>query len=282
MNRYTQTVSAQRDSYRLKEYLKLMLPGISSGALSDVLKRKDVRVNGERVKDDIVLHSGDTLDIFTTYDRKLPQVVFADENIIVVDKPADLSSMSVLQDEFSVEKWAKSQFPHEDVHICHRLDHQTSGLLLLARNLAAYELVVDAFRSQWVHKEYECLVVGSPYPLVRICDAFLVKDAKISRVSVYPDERQGSKPIRTAYEVITAGAISRVKVTPHTGRTHQIRAHMAYLGFPLLGDDQYGNREANKAHKSRILSLCATRLWFQCEGALSYLNDLDFSVSAPF
>lgn len=282
MNRYSQMVSGQRESYRLKEYLKLMLPGISSGAISNALRQRDILINGERVRDDVVLHSGDMLDVFTSFERKLPQVVFVDDNILIVNKPAELSSVSVLKDEFSVATWAQSQYPNEDVRVCHRLDYLTGGLLILARTRAVHEQVIAAFRNHWVNKEYVCLVVGSPYPLKRTCDAYLVKNAKTARVIVYPDERRGAKPIRTTYEVVKAGAVSRVKVTPHTGRTHQIRAHMAYLGFPLLGDDQYGNREANKGYKARCLNLSATKLSFQCEGTLSYLNEKAFSLEAPF
>ena len=78
------------------------------------------------------------------------------------------------------------------------------------------------------------------------------------------------------------GDDARLLITLHTGRTHQIRAHMAYIGHPLLGDDKYGSREANRSHKARRLMLCSTGLCFQTQGTLSYLNGLAFGIQPPF
>ena len=126
------------------------------------------------------------------------------------------------------------------------------------------------------------MVRGILKPPKALCRAWLVKDAAAARVTIFDHEVPGSKPIATAYETLESGPVSRVRVELITGRTHQIRAHMASLGHPLLGDDVYGDRAFNRVQKARRLMLCATRLTLHTDGKLPALEGKTFTIPCPF
>ena len=112
--------------------------------------------------------------------------------------------------------------------------------------------------------------------------AYLRKDAEIARVAVTDYPARGAQEIVTAYRVLEAGEQSRLEVELITGRTHQIRAHLAHIGHPILGDDKYGDRALNRRLGLRRQQLWATRLVVHAEGALAYLNGKEFTTECPF
>ena len=166
---------------------------------------------------------------------------------------------------------------------CHRLDNQTCGLLMFAKTEKAEGILERAFRDRTMDKRYICLVRGMMKPPKATCRAYLLKDAKAAHVTIHDSAVPGARPIVTAYETLEQGAVSRVEIHLITGRTHQIRAHMAALGHPLLGDDVYGDRAFNRQMKMQgKLCLCAAQLTLDTGGALPQLDGRTFRVKCPF
>lgn len=213
-------------------------------------------------------------------------VVYEDANLLLINKrpgisvTEDAGGGATLTD--MVARYARQRGEAASPQPVHRLDNQTSGLVLFAKNQEAQAILEDAFRERLPKKEYTCLVRGIPKPPQALCRAYLTKDAAAARVTIHDHETPGSKPIATAYETLEAGPISRLRVELITGRTHQIRAHMAALGHPLLGDDVYGDRAFNRANKARRLMLCATRLTLYTGGRLPEVEGHTFTIPCPF
>jgi len=161
------------------------------------------------------------------------------------------------------------------------LDVQTGGLLLFTKDDDAFSSALEAFSKRTFQKYYTCRVKGCPARHEAVIRAYLRKDAQISRVSVTDYPARGAVEIATAYRVLERGEHAVLEVELITGRTHQIRAHLAHIGHPILGDDKYGDRLLNRRLGLKKQQLWATRLVFQSEGALSYLNGREFTVPYP-
>lgn len=140
----------------------------------------------------------------------------------------------------------------------------------------------QAFKNRSINKGYNCLVKGIPVPNQAVLEAYLLKDSVHATVRILDMPARDAKPIITQYQVIESGSISRLQINLVTGRTHQIRAHMAFIGHPILGDDKYGDRLFNKINDAQHLYLCATSMEFRIEGCLNYLDGKIFVIKAPF
>lgn len=199
-------------------------------------------------------------------------VVFEDENILCINKPRG-TGVAAADGENSLEERLRPLYG--DVRPVHRLDVQTAGLVLFARNERAEQALLDAIRERKVEKYYRCTVLGVPEEREATKRAYLLKDADAALVKIFDEPRPGAKEILTRYRTVTAGKDkSTLEVELLTGRTHQIRAHMAHLGHPLLGDDRYGDRSFNRQEKADHLDLTAVRLvlHFEKNSPLAYLD----------
>ena len=294
-------VPEKMDGMTLIRILCEMAPEIPLWAIKKAIQNRDVRVDGVRVnsgemrllagqeiraywpKSAIISRDGDMQT------AKELEIAYEDEHVLLVVKPQGLPS----QDENdpragdtaltrAIAKLEKQGNKTDCVRLCHRLDVQTGGLLLIAKDDDAYDSAVQAFSQRTMRKFYICRVKGCPSQREAVMHAYLRKDAELARVSVTDYPARGATQIATAYRVLEDGEFARLEVELLTGRTHQIRAHLAHIGHPILGDDKYGDRMLNRRLGLRRQQLWATRMIVQAEGALAYLNGRCFECDCPF
>lgn len=283
MHRYTMIVGEQSHGKSLLTVMRRAWPLLPELAFREALRNKDVQVNGQRVKTNVILKAGDELVLYTRQGMREIPVVYEDAQYILVNKPAGVNTDRNAASDFSLLSWAEARAEgHYQPQLCHRLDNQTSGLCLIAKDEPSAEAARAAFKTREVIKKYQCLALGTPDPDEAVLKAYLSKDARMARVTVSEKPNKNSKQIITAYKVLEAGEISRLEVHLVTGRTHQIRAHLAYIGHPILGDDVYGDRSANRRLKQSALRLCAVSLAFPPDCGVESLKGRCFSVLPPF
>lgn len=290
-------VPKEKDGLMLSQLLVQTAADVPLWAIREAIRKRDVRIDGMRVSGDVRVHAGQEIRAFwpktvvsgRPQEKLLPEIVFEDEHVLLINKPQGLQSQNEdtpLQGDSALTRvlsYLQSRGEKTDrVHLCHRLDVQTGGLLLFAKDDEAFESAMQAFSARTFRKFYTCRVKGCPAKREAVLRAWLRKDAQISRVSVTDYPARGALEIMTGYRVLEPAQNALLEVELMTGRTHQIRAHLAHIGHPILGDDKYGDRMLNRKLGLKRQQLWATRLVFEAEGALRYLNGRSFSVNCPF
>lgn len=264
-------------------YLRRAFPLIPEHVLRDALNARDVKVNGVRASQETTVSPGSVVRLYTPFSASLP-VVYEDSRVLLVNKPAGLSSDEDEWGGMTVLSEANQERPDKRMRLCHRLDNQTCGLIVLAADDESEACLLAAFENRTLDKRYQCLVRGMMRPAEGEAQAFLVRDPALGRVRVVSHPTPEGRTIRTAWETLGhENGCTRLSVGLLTGRTHQIRAHMAYLAHPVVGDDVYGDRAFNRKLRSEgRLKLCSWQLTLQAGGILSYLDGRTFSVPVPF
>lgn len=257
MKRLELTLGPEAARERADRALARAFPEVAGWRLREAFGRRDVKRNGQRIRADTMVSPGDVLHLFvpgTQPDALI--IVFEDEDYVIVNKRQGVAT----QGEGSVEACYARQTGRAAC-ACHRLDVQTGGLLLLAKGEAARLRAERAFAAHALEKTYQAVVKGCPAPPEATLHAYLRKDAKAAKVWIGERPAAGAQPIETRYRTLACqGETARLEVRLVTGRTHQIRAHLAYIGHPVLGDDKYGDRAFNRAQGAKRQRLWAVRL----------------------
>ena len=283
MNRYTTRVPDEVGSISLMRAMRQAWPLLPERALRDALKKRDVLVNGQRLSSNQNIKPGDEIVLYTSCAQRDIPIVFEDEHFLLVNKPAGVNSDRNVSSPFSLISWAEERAAGVyQPFLCHRLDNQTSGLCLMAKDEASADAAKAAFKTRDIVKTYQCIVLGTPQPSEATLIAYLTKDAAKAKVKIRAKQVAGAREIVTAYRVLAPGEMARLEVRLLTGRTHQIRAHLAYIGHPILGDDVYGSRSLNRDKGQPGVKLCAVSLAFPPDSVLESLRGRTFSVPAPF
>ena len=282
----TFTIEPAMDGLRAETVLRRYMPQLQDADVRNIFSHRDVKLDGVRIRPDTRVHSGQTVTVYYMQGEKQAlDIIYEDDDVLLVNKRPGISvepdnGGGTCMTQLALEHVGGS-FPPVP---CHRLDNQTCGLLLFAKNATSQAVLEDVFRKRTLNKLYTCLVRGTMKPPEAVCKAYLVKNASLARVTVYDHEVPGSKVILTEYRTMASeGQLSRLEVHLITGRTHQIRAHMAALGHPLLGDDLYGDRAFNRLqHAQGKLRLCASSLCLDTQGRLPQLDGVVFTAPCPF
>ena len=273
-----------KKEFKVKQEIKLSkaiineLPFFDYAKARALIKAKDAKIDGARVKDDVVLTAGDVVTVF--YEQKQMakhyNLVFIDDNVIAVDKFDDIETINSKGDSLYDELKAE----YGEIYAIHRLDRRTSGLVIFARNRVAENELLTAFKNRLLDKKYHAIVKGQFNSSHAILKNYCVKDAKNSIVKVIDKPTPNAVEIITEYKVIkTIGSNSLVEITLHTGRTHQIRAHMAYIGHQVIGDGKYG--VADRKDRLRLASV-SLKFDLPKDYKLNYLNNQPLKVKAWF
>ena len=304
------TAGPNEDGVRLSRFVEGVTHQMPRSLMYKAFRNKRIKVNGKRAEPDTRLAEGDVIELYINDEffpagaglprpkppRRQPPVtvVYEDENFAVLYKPAhllchsDRTGDANLVDAFAAYLQAKGEYdPHAEQRfapaLCNRLDRGTEGLVLAAKTYAALRDLNGIIRDDLMKKEYLTITVGAP-PAGRHI-AWLQHNEKTNKVRIHARAGDGYKQITTDVTVIRqAGPFALCRIGLVTGRTHQIRAHLAYLGHPVLGDSKYGNRKMNERTGLKTQALCAQRLTFghiPPENSLHYLSGRVIKLDRP-
>lgn len=289
----TININNKNDEKKLNNVLQKEFPALSLNTIYKALRKKDIRVNNVRINENITLHTGDIVKVFIADEflftdksnnaskvscksTDIP-VIYEDSNILIVDKPSEIEVTG--DNSLTTVLSAKYGFT---IYPCHRLDRNTTGLTLFAKNKQSEQILFGKFKNHEIEKHYICRVYGVPPKRHAILNDYLFKDNKKSMVYISNTHKKGYQNISTEYFVLSSNKsnnTSILEVILHTGRTHQIRAHLAYIGYPIIGDGKYGRNDINKQFKCKTQNLCSYKMRFNFTSdsqQLEYLSGKEF------
>ena len=299
----TITVNKNDGGQRLDKFLTKCIGGLPASLMYKYLRKKRIKLNGKRAAGDMIVSEGDVIELYIP-DEFTPEkrgaadppplsapkldVVYEDENIILTDKrPGQLvhigdgddgsgtlihhiKSYLILRGEY--DPASENSFAPS---LCNRIDRNTGGIVIAAKNAETLRAVCEAIKESHIDKRYLCAVHGKLKKNSDVAEAYLFKNSRTKTVTVTSTQVRGAKPIKTGYRFVDYNPsldISLLEVRLYTGRTHQIRAHMAYLGMPLVGEGKYGENKNDRRLRWKHQALYSYKLTFREDtGPLSYL-----------
>ena len=233
-------VNEKYNGKKLNKFLLDNIPNLTNSLLYKTLKKKDIKINGKRINENVTIFLNDEILVYIP-DELLSNkidldIIYEDENILIINKPIKLEVVG----ENSLTSIVHSRFSSNNFKPmpCHRLDRNTLGLILFAKNEESLNILLNKFQNHEIEKHYLALVYGIPKENHKELESFLFKDNKKSMVYICDEFKKGYQKIITSYTVLEKrkNNTSLLDVEIKTGKTHQIRAHLAHIGLPIIGD----------------------------------------------
>lgn len=307
------TITANDSGQRLDKFISKSVPALPKALMYKYIRKKRIKRNGARAEIGDKLEIGDTIELYISDEFFAPNeaskknydflsaprslsILYEDENILVLDKKAGVlchpdkeEYLDTLITRVKRYLYEKGEYDPESENsfapaLANRIDRNTGGLVLAAKNAAALRSLNEQIKNRQIQKKYKCLVIGRMPRQTETLIAYLRKDSGKNTVYISETPEKDAKKIVTRYTVLGyRNGLSLLEIDLLTGRTHQIRAHLAFLGHPLLGDGKYGRNAENKRFggykKQCLYSYC---IQFSCpdkNDILAYLDQKTFSTN---
>ena len=304
------TINKNDAGQRVDKFITKAVPSLPKNLIYKYIRIKRIKVNGKRCEISTKLCEGDIMQLyindefFEGKDSKYAflsapcdiDIVYEDENILLVNKKSGLvvhedesGTGDTLINRITHYLYNKKEYDPEKESsfapaLCNRIDRNTSGIVICAKTAEALRILNQKVKDREIKKKYLCITVGIPKKKEAELKAFMIKDESTKTVTVFDKPNDKTKTMITKYKVLKENkedGLALLEVDLITGRTHQIRAHLAHEGYPLLGDGKYGSNRINKAFGIKTQALCSYCLRFEFKtdaGALSYLNGKEFKI----
>ena len=302
------TIGKNDAGQRVNKFIEKAVPALPKSLMYKYIRTKHIKLNRKRCQPEDKLQEGDVLELwindefFGEGERELLflnvptnlNIVYEDENILLVDKKPGLvvhederGGADTLINRILHYLYEKGEYDPKQENsfvpaLCNRIDRNTGGIVIAAKNAEALRILNQKVKDRELKKLYLCLIHGVMEPKAGTLKDYLLKDSGQNMVKVFRKQVPESKTIITKYRTLrTNGKYSLLEVDLKTGRTHQIRAHMAFYGHPLAGDTKYGRNRDNKDNPFPYQALYSYKLSFEFStdgGILQYLDGKTFQV----
>ncbi len=316
------TVGKNEDGKRFDKFIGQYFKEAGMGFLYKMLRKKNITLNKKKATGKEILKSGDVISVFfsdETFEKfsnnasdnaseyldaykKIGslEVIYEDEDVLFLNKPAGILTQKAKDGDLSVNEWligyllSEGKIKERDLtsfrpSVCNRLDRNTSGLVICSKSLAGAREMARLLKDRTMHKFYRTIVNGTVKEDADI-EGYLIKDEKTNKVTLYKEEVKDSSYIKTSYHILKCfeyegKKFTLLEVELHTGKTHQIRAHLSSEGYPIIGDTKYGKKKDNDFIKEKAglkyQLLHAYRIEFPKDTELTNLSGKEFTADTP-